>query len=200
MPPIPVTGLWTSNTYGRPSPSFGGYFIQPTAEHQQTDNQETVGVLSRTLVRSPAVQWIYPARIRHKDKNDTLFIGGDYVQIRQLLPHNQLYDIATKADFGSPIRAARVFGEERRPAASVLKWVVKQEPLDDNESMAIDGEPTHTLPPQILALTLESQKLVFLFAIEGPLNKINFICRTRELPVLDSYPHLYGKHLAVDPK
>jgi hypothetical protein len=146
------------------------------------------------------VQWIIPARIRHKDKNDTLFIGGDYVQIRQLSMHNQFHDVATKADFGSPIRAARVFGSERKPAASVLEQIVKQETEEGIESMEVDGALSQVLPPQILALTLESQKLVFLFATDGPLNQINFMCCTRELPYIPATRHLYGKHLAVDPR
>jgi hypothetical protein len=34
-----------------------------------------MGILTKTLVRSPVVLWIIPARIRHEDKNDVLFIG-----------------------------------------------------------------------------------------------------------------------------
>jgi hypothetical protein len=35
----------------------------------------SMGILTKTLVRSPVVLWIIPARIRHEDKNDVLFIG-----------------------------------------------------------------------------------------------------------------------------
>jgi hypothetical protein len=203
MPSQLSTGLWSTDAARKTThsaSSSGGYLFPPSDNQESVDSHERVGILSRTLVRSPAVQWIIPARIRHKDKNDTLFIGGDYVQIRQLLAHNQFYDIATKADFGSPIRAVRVFGSEKRSAVDILEQIVKQESQDDLERMDIDGIHHQVLPPEILALTLESQKLVFLFATEGPSSKINWVCRTRELPAVDSYPHLYGKHLAVDPK
>lgn len=35
----------------------------------------SMGILTRTLIESPIVRWIIPARIRHKDKNDVVFIG-----------------------------------------------------------------------------------------------------------------------------
>ena len=35
----------------------------------------SIGILTRTLVQSPVIRWIIPARIRNKDKNDVIFIG-----------------------------------------------------------------------------------------------------------------------------
>lgn len=33
------------------------------------------GVLTRTVLPSPAFNWIVPARIRHGEKNDVVFVG-----------------------------------------------------------------------------------------------------------------------------
>ena len=35
----------------------------------------TMGLLTQTVVPSPVINWIIPARIRHKEKNDILVIG-----------------------------------------------------------------------------------------------------------------------------
>ena len=35
----------------------------------------TMGILTRTVMGSPIVRWIIPARIRNKQKNDVVFIG-----------------------------------------------------------------------------------------------------------------------------
>lgn len=34
-----------------------------------------MGILTKTIIASPIVRWIIPARIRNEEKNDVLFIG-----------------------------------------------------------------------------------------------------------------------------
>lgn len=43
------------------------------------------GLLTRTVVDSPVVNWIFPARIRHMNKNDVIFIGVCICQNPSLL-------------------------------------------------------------------------------------------------------------------
>lgn len=44
----------------------------------------SMGVLTRTLIGSPIIRWIIPARIRNEVKNDVIFIGVSLEPSRQL--------------------------------------------------------------------------------------------------------------------
>ena len=85
-----------------------------------------VGLLSRTLTRSPTFRWILPARIRHKNKNDVVFVGEDFIQVKEYLSSGNLEDVATKADFGARIRAAKVLGPTQEPQNNFVDQCVKQ--------------------------------------------------------------------------
>ena len=182
---------------------------------EETDNPITgarppiVGVLSQTLVRSPIINWIIPARIRHKDKNDVLFIHHNWLEILELLRDEELETsrletITFKADFGSPIRSARVLGAVRKSAAPVdtnlddgIDAIIKQEVP---ESMDTRSDAPQEIPPQILVLALDSNILVFLFAMQDGVDDVRFISCQRPLPVKGRHAEQLGKHIAVDPK
>ncbi|KAH0563280.1 hypothetical protein GP486_002151 [Trichoglossum hirsutum] len=172
-----------------------------------------MGILTKTLVRSPVVLWIIPARIRHEDKNDVLFIGERFVQIRELHFDGHLRDIAIKTDFGSPIRHARVFGTHRKPTTRGLDAIIKKEPETGSETVngtqpwtrnqrGKAGSDPPTVPPQILVLTLESADIVFLFAYHtvGPNSRVEFFTCQRSLPRGRSFLEKLGEIIAVDPK
>lgn len=73
-----VNGVWTTTTLDMNA------VLQ---HHQQRDENQMIatveeivqapvyGLLTRTVIASPMVNWILPARIRHMDKNDVVFIG-----------------------------------------------------------------------------------------------------------------------------
>lgn len=148
-----------------------------------------LGILTRTLFRSPIVQFILPARIRHKDQNDVLFIGEDYVQIKSIHDYGHLHHVATKADFKGRIIAARIFGESRENIAE-YNAPIKQENPTANAPF----------PPQVLVLTLDTGALMFLWVRPEETGAVRFHQRT--VPFLDagSPLSLQGVHLAVDPK
>jgi hypothetical protein len=151
-----------------------------------------LGLLSRTVLRSPIVNWIFPARVRHKRFNDVVFIGEDFVHIKEIGPDGHLRHIASKTDFDSRIRAARCFGEPRKPAED---GQLKTEDADD-----LNNDTPDAIPPQVILLTLESQKLVFLFARQDECGHVNFIQSTNRLSSGMSSLERPGKHLAVDPR
>ena len=156
-----------------------------------------MGILTSTITRSPVYNWIIPARIRHKDKNDVICIGDNFVEIKELMSEDgHLRDVATKADFGSNIRAARVFGTARKPAVPGLDAMTKAE----FEEMDLDVPSGQKVPPQILVVTLESKQLVFLFAIDNDHGHVDFLTCPRPLPEQLSFLEQHGKHVAVDPK
>ena len=144
------------------------------------------------------VNWILPARIRHKNKNDVLFIGRDSVEVKELSGDCHLEDVAVKSDFGSTIRSARVLGAPvALPESYGLDAIIKSEELDE---MVLDADGPLQIPPQILVLALESKMLVFLFAFYDRHDKIQYISSQRALPPQRSYLEQLGKHMAVDPK
>lgn len=94
-------------------------------------------LMTQTIVRSPVVSWVFHARIRSQDKEDIIFVGERFVELRELeLGH--LRTIAIKTDFASRIRHARILGG----------WSDF-----DIEAKGTDGNSE--LAPQVLVLTLE---------------------------------------------
>ena len=199
---ILVGGRWTTRTMdihqilaqNREEANAQG----PSSSGEATRAPITAGILTRTLLRSPVVNWILPARIRHKYKNDVLFIGQDFVAIKRLFSDSHLEDVTVKSDFGSTIRSARVVGiPVKLPEPAGVDAIIK---VKEPDEMDIDGDSPSQLPPQILVLALESQVLVFLYAFDDKDNRIQYITGQRALPAQRSYLEQLGKHMAIDPK
>jgi hypothetical protein len=151
-----------------------------------------IGLLSKTLIRSPMMKWIIPARIRHKDLNDLIFVGENTVHIKQVLRGGVLRDVGTKADFPSQIRSAAVIGEQ------VESKLVKAE--DPKQEQFDPPREPSDLPPQMLVLALESSELRFLVLDSAhPRNSMRFHESPIQLPVFRSYLRNPGKLLVVDP-
>lgn len=160
-----------------------------------------LGILTQTMIRSPEVKSIIPAQIRHENKNDVVFVYDNYIEIKEIIRDGDGYlqNIAVKADFDSSIRSARMYGLPRQYYIHDYKIegsdaVIKKEPHDT-------PMPLHTqIPPHILVLALESNKLVFLFALDDNSSEIKFVSYQRPLPSHGSTPGPLGKHVAVDPR
>ena len=174
---------------------------QDTDMSAETVQPPVTGVLTRRLVQSPVVKLIVPARIRHKDKNDVLFISEDFIEIKELLRDGHLQDVIGRADFGSKIRSARAIGEARKPGVlpepTGIDAIVKMEKVEPAD---VKDNPMHTLPPQILVLTLESNTLVFLFADHRPTNQYRFVSYSRPLAEHVQHTKRPGKLIAIDPQ
>ena len=174
-----------------------------------------IGLLTRTLVRSSVIKWIIPAKIRHKTKNDVLFITAASVQIKEAFGDYTLKSIAIKDDFDAPIRAARVLGDPRELAhadqsahqeterdcegANSDNWEYQD---DESRRRPPHCTPVHSpdIPPHIAVLALESNKLVFLCAVSHTSDHPQFLCCQKELPASPSPLEKLGEHIAVDPK
>ncbi|KZF23443.1 hypothetical protein L228DRAFT_238011 [Xylona heveae TC161] len=155
-----------------------------------------VGLLSQTIIRSPVINWIIPARVRHKDKNDVVLIGEHFIHIKELHSDGHLQHVASKTDFHASIRSARVFGIARKPAASGLDAIIKTE---EGVDMEIDS-PQRALPPQVLLLSLSTRELLFLFALDRDDGGVDFFTSYKPLPEQRSFLEQPGRHLAVDSK
>ncbi|MCJ1402104.1 hypothetical protein MMC11_005323 [Xylographa trunciseda] len=168
----------------------------------------TSGLLVRTVISSPLTRWIIPARIRHKDKNDVVFISDNSIEIKEYRDEF-LHEVITKDDFGSTVRAAGVIGipptslTARQPSG--LEAVIKEEEVDEAsaDSMELDVPVTPEVPPQILVLAMVSgskDKLLFLFAYYDLVHQIRFLSFEHPLHFHSRYAKRLGRHVAVDPR
>lgn len=157
-----------------------------------------IGLLSTTLVPSPVVNQILPARIRGSAFNDLLFVGEDFVHVVQIQPDGRLQYVGTKSDFGSRIRAAAIVGKRLEDHDDAFPPFLKTEsPSTSEEDAPVDGS---MLPLQMLVVSLASGELQFLFAsYSRDWDSLTFFKSRVQLP-LGRIPLLQtGRHLVVDP-
>lgn len=100
---------------------------KPKKQFLNVPKPPSLGVLTRTLVKTPVLKWIIPARIRHQTKNDVLFISADSVEIREAHGNYTLDHVASKDDFDSPIKAARIFGSPRELTQPDIDAIIMKE-------------------------------------------------------------------------
>ncbi|EEH43074.2 uncharacterized protein PADG_07894 [Paracoccidioides brasiliensis Pb18] len=151
------------------------------------------GVLSRTVIPGPMIQRVLPARIRHRDKHDIVFVGDDFIQVKELVAGGHLEDIATKADFDTKILDAKVIGSNGVTALEAEKVLGAE--LGASASKLLD-DSWHR---QILVLVLASKELLFLYGTEGPSGNPEFTFVRRPLPSDVSSLEQYGRYIAIDP-
>ena len=208
-----MNGRWTTANFAVPQIMAGNKEGDDQRSHingiSGAPEPPVLGCLTQTLVKSPVIKYMIPARIRHQKYNDVIFVYSNYIEIKQVITEGhledlsvELRDVAFKSDFDSTIRAARIFGSSRKITASVQKptgieAIIKKEELPPPDN-ADDYHPG--IPPQILVLSLESKKLVFLFAFHNASGAVHFVCRQRALPSAAAYNEQVGEYIAVDPK
>ena len=167
-----------------------------------------VGVLTRTLVKSPVIRSIIPAQILDASFNDIILVRNRSIEIKAVIREEidsdpYLQDVMCKQDFESNIRTARIFGRQRTyekidKSAEGVPW---QEEIIPRTPYQQDPFVVPELPPHILALTLESSKLVFLCAFYDWGGHPRWLSNYRVLPDhARSYSKQLGEHLAVDPR
>ena len=172
----------------------------------------SLGLLTRAIVGSSVVKQIIPARIRHKTKNDVLFISANSVGIMEAFGNYNLQDVTVVTDFDAPIRSAKVFGEPRQADNGdrynrirrdiAAEWANEGPFSEANDKINLDDPLLHIreLPPQILVLTLATSKLVFLCSLNGDSDRPRLLWSQHPLPAARWANEQLGEHLAVDPK
>ncbi|KAG6093599.1 hypothetical protein E4U30_004188 [Claviceps sp. LM220 group G6] len=164
-------------------------------------NPPTCGVLSRTVVESPIVHWILPARLRSKAYNDIAFVGDHFVQISELQPDGQLHEVARKDDFGCRIRGAAVLGDSLQHGldndddAAMIKSE-DEDTLMQEPSESGDAFQDQALAPQLLVLMLESGGTVYICLRWEPESGLTFVFTKHESPVNLTY---MGHLLSLNP-
>ncbi|EAW08328.1 protein thtA [Aspergillus clavatus NRRL 1] len=189
--------------------SFDGQPTIASGERGQTRNQyasedmvieqpdpfgtkPVIGLLSQTLVSSPIIQWVLPARLRSKYQNDVVFVGERHIQIKEALSGVHLEDVNSKSDFDAYIMAAKVIN-----VSTELPWEAQMKLAAHNATAPTNLDPRQELPPQILVLSLASRELVFIYysTTSG-----QFIHHHRPLPNDVSTFERFGRNIAVEPR
>ena len=153
---------------------------------------EPAGLMSQSLHPSPTIRQILPARIRHIDRRDVVFVGQNFVQLREFLPSGHLTDVTGKYDLEGQILDAKVISSKFEPV-SFVDQVFKQE-FTDYE--IVNGDPD--LPPQILVVSTTSSEIVFLYARDCAPGVVEFVSAKRRLLADIGLQERYGNLLAVD--
>jgi hypothetical protein len=126
----------------------------PLESHHFSDVASTppVGILSKQIVRSRAIKYIIPARIRSLHHNDILFVYENYIELyyHKNGYERPLHPSGTKDDFDCKIQAARG-----------LTSLELREHLNIEPSLQ---RRLSRLPHQILVLKLDNKSLLFLNA------------------------------------
>lgn len=181
---------------------------EETTDISSTARPPVMGVLTRTMARSPVIKWILPARIRHESKNDVVFVRETSIELKEFVDGRYLQDVAFKSDFGENIRSVRILGAPRKgfdgtiPLNS-LDAIIKQEDDNPSEPMETDFQEPPKIPPQVLVLALQSgrgESLAFVFAYHGLLNHVQWACSRYPVKGYTREALKLGKHIAVDPQ
>ena len=155
------------------------------------DEEDMATILTKTIIPSPVIRWILHARIRRSAWNDVVFVGDDFIHIKQVKDDGTIQHIATKNNFDGEIRAANVFKNR------------KEHPNEDFFLTAVNGEHADgndILPPQCLVLALSSNDLVFIWLATNEDGSHRFVQQSCPLPAFDKALYQPGQHLAVDPQ
>ncbi|KAL4871608.1 hypothetical protein BDV12DRAFT_164059 [Aspergillus spectabilis] len=149
-----------------------------------------LGLLTHTLVSSPIIQWILPARLRSNLQNDVVFVGERSLQIKEAIAGTHLEEVTSKSDFDAFIMAAKMINVSKE-----LPWEAQMKIGSSNADAATKSQKD--LPPQIMVLSLASKELVFLYysSTAG-----RFIHYHRPLPSDVSTFERFGRNIAVEPR
>ncbi|RAL09844.1 protein thtA [Aspergillus homomorphus CBS 101889] len=162
------------------------------ADDLYAKEQTKVGLLSHTLVSSPIIQWVLPARLRGKNQNDVVFVGERCLQIKEAVSGVHLEEVTSKNDFDSHIMAAKVIN-----VSTELPWEAQMRLGASSSTMSADTNMHRDLPPQILVLSLTSRELAFLYYWNAG---DQFIYHHRPLPNDVSAFERFGRNIAVEPR
>ncbi|KAK1755781.1 mono-functional DNA-alkylating methyl methanesulfonate N-term-domain-containing protein [Echria macrotheca] len=192
-------GQWTTETVDIKDIVKANSGSQEPKKQRSPNKAPQLGLLTRTVVESHALNFILPVRLRSPQHNDVAFIGDHDVRIQELGSDGRLREIARKSDFGSRIRNACVVGtfdiREDADGDGGTAQSLKMEDVDPEAGLT--DTPNVQFPPQMLLLVMECGDSIFLFLRRGSDGCLEFVASCCPSPRKQLvYP---GFHLAIDP-
>jgi hypothetical protein len=153
-----------------------------------------MGILSKTLIRSPVTRWLLPGALRSKNQHDVAFVSEMHVELKNLHRDGSLESIGSRGGFGSRIRAVGILGEAARPHSFAKHPPYTLEP-------ALDSIVPENVPPQFLVLAHEyPPELRFLIVDHDSDRTLRFHERIEALPTQGDFRTQPGHLLSVDPE
>ena len=171
------------------------------ATNASMSSSSHVGLLSQTVFPSPDVRFVFPGRIRDRNKNDIIMVTEDAVYVKEIRDRQRLGHVAVKKDFfPSKIRAASVLPSYlREKNSSVQQQATGIDRITQGQEESIN-QTSRSLPPQILLLALEKDPmLMFLNLRDQPSGPPQFTVYSKSLPAANPVYGTPGSHLSVDP-
>ncbi|VUC35766.1 unnamed protein product [Clonostachys rosea] len=198
-------GTWVTETVDFQA-ALKVYAPPVSSEEVLFGDRPPCGILSRTVIESPALNAVHSVRLRSKWKNDIAFIGDRYVQISELRSDGQLHSVLRVTDFSARIRNSTVLGKysvstggaENDPSFGMDEDIKFEVPSQtERVSINMREDKTPSLPPQLLVLILETGDILFTFIQPDPTTNAPRLVTSKILPP-GNIPY-YGNRLAVDP-
>ncbi|KAF2859816.1 hypothetical protein K470DRAFT_258498 [Piedraia hortae CBS 480.64] len=144
------------------------------------DSLKDLGVLSKTIVKSPVAKAVHGARLHNGRHKDVVFVNERCIHVKQLTQDAQLEPLVYKDDFDDDIRSSGIF-------------TVNSQPTMPTSSSSDNGQPQ-----DLLVLVLGNSNLAFLCLREEVEGTYSFAHETRSIPVLDEQLYQPGTHIAID--
>lgn len=117
-----------------------------------------------------------------------------FIELSVLTGSGKLKKVGSKTDFRADIRDARVFGSLRESNFSGMP--VPPKPPNPDRPDAVRARS----PPDILALTLDSGLLAFVYAKDSrERGEVEFVVSTKRVDSRGVHPTILGKSISVDP-
>lgn len=129
-----------------------------------------------------------------------------FIELHFLTEDGKLRQVGSKTDFQADIRHAKVFGSPRKHFYSAQDAIFQQElasQLQDDVAMRGEGNDDNKpiLPPHILALTLDSGHLAFVYAKDSNVQgEVDFVVSMKRIGSKGVHPTHLGKSIAIDPR
>jgi replication-dependent DNA damage repair protein MMS1 len=183
----------------------GAAALAVDSKSPKPDDIPKIGLLYRTILHSPIVKWIIPARVRHISLNDVVFIGEDFIHIKQMLPTGELCHIASKTDLPGRIRSANIIGKHIEPEdpsqnPSSDPFLANSPPVKEESNPTPDTlHKPQVIPPHFIVLSLDEGHLMFLYVKWFPHHGVVEFHESRHpVPMDNSLARQPGCFIAVD--
>ena len=167
--------------------------------NSETEDVAAPGILTKTLVHSPVIKRIFAAQIRQDHCNDIVLIRERCIEIQQCSQDGHLEEVALKADLEGSVKAAEIVGASRTLNTSMSP----DDDIKSDESLHAEVNKIFKVPPQMLALILESrseQSLLILFAFHDDSQAIRFASFKHPTSPSIRPSRKLGGYLAIDPQ